>query len=74
MPVQQMITLPELEALWKWPRMVNPYLSDVENESYQWSASLGAFPPEVHALVHERGKLGEFVPYTFMMLFPVSQG
>lgn len=65
MSAQQMtITLPELEARWKWPRMVNPYLPDVEDESYQWSASFGAFPPEVHALVHEKGKLSESCAHT----------
>lgn len=59
MSTQQMITLPDLEALWKWPRMVNPFLPDVERESVEWSASFGAFSPEVHALVHEKGKLSE---------------
>lgn len=54
----QKIILPDFEALWKWPRMVNPYLPDVDQESVKWSASFGAFPPEVHALVHEKGKMG----------------
>lgn len=53
----QQIRLPEMESIWKWPRVVSPHLSEVQQESVEWSASFGAFTPEVHALVHERGKL-----------------
>lgn len=55
----QRIFLPELESLWKWPRLVSPYLPEVEQESFEWSASFGAFTPEVHALVHDKGKLSK---------------
>lgn len=55
------IRLPELEGIWKWPRMVSPHLPDVEQDSIEWSASFGVFTPEVHALVHERGKLSEYL-------------
>lgn len=58
----QKIHLPEIESLWKWPQLVNLYLREVEEESYKWSASFGAFTPEVHALVHDKGKLSTLVP------------
>ncbi|KAI1325215.1 isoprenoid synthase domain-containing protein [Xylariaceae sp. FL0255] len=51
------IRLPELESLWKWPRLVNPHLHEVGDESLNWAGSLGAFDPETHKLVHDKGKL-----------------
>lgn len=57
------IRLPELEALWKWPRQVNPHLSEVEKECLEWSASFSAFDAETHKLVHDKGKLSEFDPF-----------
>lgn len=66
-----MITIPDLEVLWKWPRMVNPYLPDVEQESVAWSAKFGAFSPEVHALVHEKGKLSKSIP-SLKVVHPLS--
>lgn len=54
------IRLPELEALWKWPRQVSPHLSEVEEECLEWSASFNAFDAETQKLVHDKGKLSEF--------------
>jgi len=54
------ITLPLLEDLWKWPRLVNPHLPEIERECLEWSASFGAFDAETQRLVHEKGKLSEF--------------
>ncbi|KAK3986106.1 isoprenoid synthase domain-containing protein [Cladorrhinum sp. PSN332] len=51
------ITLPRLEELWKWPRLVNPHLAEIEQECLEWSASFGAFDAEMQRLVHEKGKL-----------------
>ncbi|KAK8071749.1 terpenoid synthase [Apiospora saccharicola] len=51
------IRLPELEALWKWPRQVNPHLSEVEEECLEWSASFNAFDAETQKRVHDKGKL-----------------
>lgn len=58
MGVQQII-LPELEALWAWPRLVSPFLGEVEQECLKWNASFGAFDVETQILIHERGKLSE---------------
>ena len=57
---QNEIRIPELESVWRWPRAVSPYLSEVEQESLEWSASFNAFDPETQRLVHEKGKLSEF--------------
>ncbi|KAK8061943.1 terpenoid synthase [Apiospora phragmitis] len=54
---QKRIRLPELEALWKWPRQVSPHLSEVEEECLEWSASFNAFDVETQKLVHDKGKL-----------------
>ncbi|KAK1834419.1 isoprenoid synthase domain-containing protein [Podospora conica] len=51
------LRIPELEARWRWPRAVSPYLPEVEQESLEWSASFNAFDPETQRLVHEKGKL-----------------
>lgn len=53
----QKIRLPHLEALWKWPRVVNPHLLEIEQDCLAWSASFGAFDPKTQRLVHEKGKL-----------------
>lgn len=55
------IRLPHLEALWKWPRLVNPYLPEIEQDCLEWSASFGAFDPKMQTLVHEKGKLSKFL-------------
>ena len=55
----QKIILPELEAVWKWPRNLSPHLADIEQECLEWSASFEAFTPETQSLVHDRGKLSE---------------
>ncbi|KAK6859505.1 terpenoid synthase [Apiospora arundinis] len=57
MSQQMKVRLPELEALWKWPRYVSPYLAEVGKESLEWSASLNAFDAETQKLVHDKGKL-----------------
>lgn len=51
------IKLPPLEELWKWPRVVSPYLHEVDKECLEWSASFGAFDLETQRLVHGKGKL-----------------
>ncbi|KAK4225934.1 isoprenoid synthase domain-containing protein [Podospora fimiseda] len=51
------IRLPHLEDLWKWPRLVNPHLAEINQECLEWSASFGAFDAEMQRLVHEKGKL-----------------
>ncbi|KAH8651060.1 isoprenoid synthase domain-containing protein [Xylariales sp. PMI_506] len=53
----QEIRLPKLEAGWRWPRLVNPYLAEVEQECLDWTASFTAFDHETQSLVHEKGKL-----------------
>jgi hypothetical protein len=45
-----------MEALWRWPRTVNPHLADVDQECLDWSASFGAFDPETHRRLHDHGK------------------
>lgn len=54
------IRIPELEARWKWPRAVSPFLADVDRGSLEWSASFNAFDPETQRLVHDKGKLSAF--------------
>ncbi|KAK0742703.1 hypothetical protein B0T18DRAFT_391623 [Schizothecium vesticola] len=54
------IRIPELAAVWRWPRAVSPYLSEVEQESLDWSASFNPFDPETQQLVHEKGKLSAY--------------
>jgi hypothetical protein len=58
--VTDLIRLPELESLWPWPRMVNPYLAEIEPECLEWSASFGAFDAEAQKLIHDKGKLSKF--------------
>ncbi|KAJ2975426.1 hypothetical protein NUW58_g8359 [Xylaria curta] len=53
----QEIRLPELEGVWKWPRLVNPHLADVGAECLDWATSFEAFTPEAQNLVHNKGKL-----------------
>ena len=66
MSLPKKVRLPELEALWKWPRQVNPHLSGVAKESLEWCASFNAFDVETQRLVHDKGKLSEFCPpYTY---------
>lgn len=57
------IRLPPLEVRWRWPRHVNPYLDDIEQECLEWSASFGAFDPETQKLIHEHGKLSMSLEY-----------
>jgi len=54
------IRIPELEARWRWPRAVSPFLPEVDRESLEWSASFNAFDPETQRLVHDKGKLSTF--------------
>ncbi|KAI0146266.1 isoprenoid synthase domain-containing protein [Xylariaceae sp. FL1272] len=53
----QKIKIPELEAAWKWPRLVSPHLANIEHKCLEWAASFGAFDPEIQKLVHNEGKL-----------------
>lgn len=55
----QEIRLPSLEATWRWPRLVSPYLAEIEQECLNWSASFTAFDHETQNLVHEKGKLSQ---------------
>jgi hypothetical protein len=55
--VVQRVKLPHLEALWRWPRLVNPYLPEIDQKCLEWSASFAAFDPETQRLVHDKGKL-----------------
>lgn len=55
------IRLPPLESIWRWPRYVSPHLAEIEEECLQWSASFGAFDPDTQRLIHEYGKLSEFL-------------
>ncbi|KAK8132275.1 hypothetical protein PG999_000448 [Apiospora kogelbergensis] len=57
MNCKKQIRLPELEALWKWPRQVSPHLSEVAEESLEWCSSLNAFDANTQKLVHDKGKL-----------------
>lgn len=54
------IRIPELEARWRWPRAVSPFLTEVDRESLEWCASFNAFDPETQRLVHDKGKLSTF--------------
>ncbi|KAH7303422.1 isoprenoid synthase domain-containing protein [Stachybotrys elegans] len=51
------VRLPILESGWKWPRLVSPFVEELEKECLEWSASFRAFDPEMQCLVHEKGKL-----------------
>lgn len=55
----QEIRLPGLEDKWRWPRLVSPYLAEIEQECLTWSASFTAFDHEIQSLVHEKGKLSQ---------------
>ena len=57
-----MFRLPHLELFWRWPRLVSPYLSEIERECLEWSASFKAFDPDTQRLVHEKGKLSKLRP------------
>jgi hypothetical protein len=62
----QAIKLPELENSWRWPRLVSPYLAEIEKECLEWSASFTAFDSETQSLVHEKGKLSQLPIFFFM--------
>lgn len=53
------IRLPDLEAVWRWPRLVNPHMPEIEQKCLEWSASFGAFDAETQKLVHDKGKLSK---------------
>ncbi|TVY83697.1 Delta(6)-protoilludene synthase [Lachnellula suecica] len=40
------IFLPDLEAGWKWPRRISPYIPEIRQECLDWVASFKAFTPE----------------------------
>jgi hypothetical protein len=63
----QAIELPDLEKRWRWPRLVSPYLAEIEQECLEWSASFMAFDRETQSLIHEKGKLS-LLPIPLMFL------
>ncbi len=42
----QAISLPNLEANWKWSRRVNRHTGEIKDECLEWAAGFGAFTPE----------------------------
>jgi hypothetical protein len=64
----QKLRLPELEALWNWPRLVSPYLVEIEQECLEWNASFGAFDPDTQRLLHDKGKLSECLDVSCALL------
>lgn len=58
------IRVPEPEARWRWPQAVSPFLTELDKESLEWSASFNAFDPEIQRLVHDKGKLTTSSPTT----------
>lgn len=69
---QDTITLPELESMWRWPRLVSPSLDDLGQECLDWSASFTAFDAETQSLVHEKGKLSQSLVFLFVCRLPVK--
>jgi hypothetical protein len=59
------IRLPPLEELWPWPRAINTYLADVEQECVDWCVGFGAFKPETHGLIYEHGN------FSMLLLPPI---
>lgn len=37
------LTLPDFQADWNWPRRLNPHTDEIRQESSDWAASFGAF-------------------------------
>uniref|UniRef100_A0AAU7YP30 Terpene synthase n=1 Tax=Cladorrhinum flexuosum TaxID=711349 RepID=A0AAU7YP30_9PEZI len=68
------IKLPHLEDLWKWPRLVNAHLPEIERECLEWSASFGAFDAETQRLVHEKGKLSKSSTVIYTVLEAHEEG
>ncbi|KAK4235978.1 isoprenoid synthase domain-containing protein [Achaetomium macrosporum] len=71
--------LPPLEQIWEWPRMVSPYLDELEEECLQWTASFGAFDPETQRRIHDKGKLRQVrsgcdIMHLFFMFDEYSDG
>ena len=71
MNCKKQIRLPELEALWKWPRQVSPHLSEVAEESLEWCSSLNAFDANTQKLVHDKGKLSKLAALTPPYIYPL---
>lgn len=61
----QNVTLPDLEARWRWPRLVSPYLAEIGQECLKWSASFTAFDHETQSLIHEKGKLSKYIGFLY---------